>query len=138
MTTSNDQATHPGTEREVLYFDSATVDDEGRSHSWRTHVTLTCPVDGGNGCLLVLVPGGTYGADYWDLDYRPEIYSFVRWATRAGYSTANVDRVGSEASGRLPAMVVTGAATYVAAALMLCRGTARDLLGLLKKALHRE
>jgi lipopolysaccharide exporter len=38
----------------------------------------------------------------------------------------------------LPAMVIAGAASYVAAALVLCRETARDLLGLLKKALHRE
>ncbi len=37
----------------------------------------------------------------------------------------------------LIAMIVTGAVTYVAAALILCRDTARDLLDLMKKALRR-
>jgi hypothetical protein len=35
-------------------------------------------------------------------------------------------------------MTVTGAATYVAAAFLLCRATARDLIDLLKKALSRR
>jgi hypothetical protein len=38
----------------------------------------------------------------------------------------------------LIAMIVIGACVYVAAALVLCRGTARDLLDLLKKALRRQ
>ena len=37
----------------------------------------------------------------------------------------------------LVAMIVVGAATYVIAALVICRDTARDLLDLLKKALKR-
>jgi len=37
----------------------------------------------------------------------------------------------------LVAMIVAGACAYVGAALVLCRETARDLLGLLKKALRR-
>jgi PST family polysaccharide transporter len=37
----------------------------------------------------------------------------------------------------LIAMSVTGAAAYVAAALVLCRATSKDLLALLKKALRR-
>ena len=35
------------------------------------------------------------------------------------------------------AMVVTGAVVYVIAALALCRGTAFDLIDLMKKALRR-
>ena len=39
---------------------------------------------------------------------------------------------------QLVAMIATGSITYVAAALVLCRETARDLIDLLKKALRRE
>jgi PST family polysaccharide transporter len=37
----------------------------------------------------------------------------------------------------LVAEIVTGAVVYIAAALVICRATARDLLGLLRKALRR-
>lgn len=39
---------------------------------------------------------------------------------------------------QLVAMIVVGAAAYVAAALVICRATARDLLGLMRKALRRS
>jgi len=38
---------------------------------------------------------------------------------------------------QLTVMVVVGAISYIAAALVLCRETARDLLGLARKAMHR-
>jgi lipopolysaccharide exporter len=41
------------------------------------------------------------------------------------------------AAVQLVAMIVTGAVAYVAAALVLCPATARDLLGLMRKALRR-
>ncbi|MEO7094664.1 MAG: polysaccharide biosynthesis C-terminal domain-containing protein, partial [Polyangiales bacterium] len=37
----------------------------------------------------------------------------------------------------LAAMIVTGAIAYVGSALVICRETAKDLLGLLRKALKR-
>jgi len=37
----------------------------------------------------------------------------------------------------LAAMIIVGAATYVASALVICRATARDLLDLLKQAMKR-
>jgi pimeloyl-ACP methyl ester carboxylesterase len=56
---------------------------------------------------LILLHGGTSTRGYWDLPYRPEIYSFVRWATRAGYATVAVDRPGAGDSSRPPAGEVT-------------------------------
>ncbi|HEX7836675.1 MAG TPA: hypothetical protein VF469_04380, partial [Kofleriaceae bacterium] len=38
----------------------------------------------------------------------------------------------------LVAMIAVGAAAYAAAALVLCRATARDLLGLVKQAMRRS
>lgn len=38
----------------------------------------------------------------------------------------------------LVVMIVTGAVTYVAAALVFCRATAHDLLGLMRRALRRQ
>jgi hypothetical protein len=44
----------------------------------------------------------------------------------------------TEPSVILVAMIVTGAAAYIAAALVLCRATALDLLGLMRRALRRQ
>lgn len=57
--------------------------------------------------LLFLLHGGTYTREYWDWPYRPDIYSFVRWATRSGLPTLSIDRLGSGASDRPPADEVT-------------------------------
>jgi pimeloyl-ACP methyl ester carboxylesterase len=40
----------------------------------------------------------TYSRYYWDFPYQPEHYSYVRVATRRGYATFNLDRVGNGAS----------------------------------------
>jgi pimeloyl-ACP methyl ester carboxylesterase len=42
--------------------------------------------------LQLLVPGFSYGTEYWDLPYQPEKYSYVRAITGAGYATLNLDR----------------------------------------------
>jgi len=42
-----------------------------------------------------LVPGATYGHVYWDFPYEPQTYSYVRVLNAAGYSTFNIDRIGS-------------------------------------------
>src|ERR1700689_5213927 len=69
--------------------------------------TLTRPPVSPRPALLLLLHGGVYHRSYWDPAYRPEIYSFVRWATRAGYVTLALDRIGSGASDRPPANEVT-------------------------------
>lgn len=44
--------------------------------------------------LEVLLNGGTYDHTYWDFPYQPGKYSYVKWATGAGYVTLNLDRLG--------------------------------------------
>jgi hypothetical protein len=52
---------------------------------------------------------------------------------------ALLERLGCEQpAAQLAAMVVTGAVTYVGAALVICRETARDLLDLGRRALLRR
>ena len=44
--------------------------------------------------LEILVAGGTYNHTYWDFPYEPNKYSYVRYATSAGYVTLDMDRLG--------------------------------------------
>ena len=55
-----------------------------------------------NRTVMVLIHGGTYNHHYNDWPYRPEYYSFVRAATRAGYATLNLDRIGHGNSDHRP------------------------------------
>ncbi len=51
------------------------------------------PIEGRT--IQVLLHGGTYDHNYWDFPLHPDQYSYVRAATRAGYVTLNLDRLGS-------------------------------------------
>ncbi len=44
--------------------------------------------------VQVLVPGGDYTHVYWDWPTQPSTYSYVDWATKAGYATLNLDKLG--------------------------------------------
>ncbi|KZV83360.1 alpha/beta-hydrolase, partial [Exidia glandulosa HHB12029] len=44
--------------------------------------------------IQVLVHGITYNTAYWDSDFKPEIYSYARFASRKGYATLNLARLG--------------------------------------------
>lgn len=44
--------------------------------------------------LEVLLHGGSYDHTYWDFPYEPAKYSYVKWATGAGYVTLDLDRLG--------------------------------------------
>ncbi len=64
--------------------------------------------------VQVLVPGFTYGHDYWDFPMQPNTYSYVRHAVGEGYATFNVDRIGSGTSAHpLSALVTFDAHVYV-------------------------
>jgi pimeloyl-ACP methyl ester carboxylesterase len=65
--------------------------------------------------IQLLVHGSTYDHNYWDLPYRPEKYSHVRSALRAGYATLNIDRVGTGLSSVPPSDLVTvdGTVDYI-------------------------
>lgn len=54
-----------------------------------------------NKTLQVLVHGATYDHNYWDWPYKPDIYSYVRAATNAGYATLALDRLGHGESSRV-------------------------------------
>ena len=45
--------------------------------------------------LQVLLHGASYNHTYWDWPQDPAQYSYVRYATAAGFSTLNLDRVGA-------------------------------------------
>ncbi|MEU3763719.1 alpha/beta hydrolase [Amycolatopsis keratiniphila] len=50
--------------------------------------------------VQILLHGGTYDRSYWDWPYQPRQYSYVDSATRAGYATLNLDRLGYGRSSR--------------------------------------
>jgi pimeloyl-ACP methyl ester carboxylesterase len=53
----------------------------------------------------VLIPGGTYNSRYWDFPYQPDNYSYVHAMTAKGYTTFNVDRIGTGRSARIPSLL---------------------------------
>lgn len=50
--------------------------------------------------LQILLSGGGYGPVYYDFPYRPETYSYVSAAVRAGFATFNLSRIGIGDSSR--------------------------------------
>lgn len=57
--------------------------------------------------LQILLHGGTYDRNYWDFPLQPARYSYVRWATGAGFATLNVDRLGVGASSKPDGLALT-------------------------------
>lgn len=51
--------------------------------------------------LQLLVHGATYDHHMWDPPLAPDMYSYVRAATEAGYATLNIDRLGHGESSRV-------------------------------------
>ena len=101
-----DSEQHEDARYEVLTY-SVQLENEGTRQEERVAATRCLPQRAARSTVLILLHGGTYTRSYWDLPYRPEIYSFVRWAARAGYTTVAVDRLGSGDSSRPPAGKVT-------------------------------
>jgi pimeloyl-ACP methyl ester carboxylesterase len=61
----------------------------------------------GEQTVQLLVHGSTASRVYWDLPLQPQIYSYVRRATQAGFATFNLERIGIGASDRPPGADVT-------------------------------
>ena len=57
--------------------------------------------------IQIALHGATYSRLYWDWPYQPEVYSYVRRATAAGYAVLSLDRIGIGASDHPPAEAVT-------------------------------
>ncbi|WP_437934174.1 alpha/beta hydrolase [Sorangium sp. So ce341] len=81
------------------YFPVTQQEDSGAVHRVfgqlcaREQLTSDTPIQ-------VLLHGGTYDHAYWDWPYQPETYSYVDHATRRGFATLNVDRLGYGKSDR--------------------------------------
>ena len=56
---------------------------------------LCNPASGPSSTVQLLIPGATYGHIYWDFPYEPQTYSYVDSMNTAGYSTFNIDRIGT-------------------------------------------
>lgn len=63
---------------------------------------LCNPPGGASTTVQLLIPGGTYSHVYWDFPYQPQTYSYVHALTAAGYSTFNIDRIGTGQSSHPP------------------------------------
>lgn len=57
--------------------------------------------------IQVLLHGASYDHTYWDFPLEPERYSYVRWATAAGYATLSLDRLGSGMSSHPDSTALT-------------------------------
>jgi pimeloyl-ACP methyl ester carboxylesterase len=57
--------------------------------------------------IQIALHGSTYSHLYWDWPYQPAIYSYMRYATTAGYAVLNLDRIGIGQSSHPPADAVT-------------------------------
>ncbi|GLV60495.1 alpha/beta hydrolase [Dictyobacter sp. S3.2.2.5] len=68
---------------------------------------LCNPAGGPSHTVQLLVPGGTYGHIYWNFPYQPQNYSYVQALTAAGYSTFNIDRIGTGRSSHPPIGLLT-------------------------------
>lgn len=58
--------------------------------------------------VLVLVPGGSYDSEYWDLPSELGLHSFRAGMNDAGYATLTVDRLGTGRSSHPPSALLTG------------------------------
>jgi pimeloyl-ACP methyl ester carboxylesterase len=57
--------------------------------------------------VQVLVHGATYNHTYWDWPQHPELYSYVHYATAAGFATLALDRLGDGQSDRPDGFALT-------------------------------
>ncbi|MEV7095884.1 alpha/beta hydrolase [Amycolatopsis sp. NPDC051045] len=65
--------------------------------------------------VVVLIPGGTYNASYWDIGYTPEIRSFRLAMNQAGVATLALDRLGTGGSSKPLSTLLSASAQAVAA-----------------------
>ena len=69
---------------------------------YRIYAKLCQPRHGKATAVHVALHGGMYNHIYWDWPYKPELYSYVRAMTAAGYAVLAVDRIGTGKSSRPP------------------------------------
>jgi len=59
--------------------------------------------------VQILLAGATYNRSYWDFPHQPDVYSYVRRAAAAGYTTLALDRPGTGASSHPSGALLTNA-----------------------------
>lgn len=75
------------------FADESKVQQVFGQYCTRGKVAATTPVQ-------ILIHGGTYNHAYWDWPSEPGTYSYVDAATRQGFATLNIDRLGYGRSDR--------------------------------------
>lgn len=83
---------------------------EGQPNAYQLKGELCARGAVANKTVQVLVHGATYNRAYWDWPQQPALYSYVRYATAAGYATLNLDRLGAGASDLPDGFALTSAA----------------------------
>ncbi len=68
---------------------------------------LAMPADQREDCLQLLVHGAVCSHDYWDLRYKPEVYSYTEFAIANHCSTLAIDQLGVGVSSHPPGVDVT-------------------------------
>jgi pimeloyl-ACP methyl ester carboxylesterase len=79
---------------------------DGQPLQYTIYGELCNPAGRSGHTVQLLVPGATYGHVYWDFPYEPQTYSYVRALNEAGYSTFNIDRIGTGQSSHPDLSVV--------------------------------
>src|SRR5579859_4516176 len=79
----------------------------GQPFQYTIYGELCNPASGASHTVQLLVPGATYGHVYWDFPYEPQTYSYVRALNAAGYSTFDIDRIGTGQSSHPNLNLVT-------------------------------
>lgn len=72
------------------------------------HGRLCAPVGSTPRTVQLLVHGGTYNSQYWDLPHDSGRYSYQRQMAARGFATFAVDCLGSGASSQPPSALITG------------------------------
>lgn len=83
----------------------------GQPLQYTIYGELCNPTTGASHTLELTIPGGTYGHIYWDFPYEPQTYSYVYAANAAGYSTFNIDRIGTGLSSH-PSLSIVDVTMY--------------------------
>ncbi len=70
----------------------------GETNTFQVIGTLCSQGPAASKTVQLLLHGSTYARYYWDFPYETGHYSYVRSATKRGYATFNLDRIGNGAS----------------------------------------
>lgn len=97
------------TAREVSCTDITTqvsLNDNGQAR-YTIYGQLCRPAGSRSPLVQVLLPGATYNHLYWDLPHQRSSYSYVHHMNQAGYTTFNVDRIGTGRSSHPTSLLLT-------------------------------